>query len=101
MTARSGFELVQTASSTGSNQTIAIYPNPVHNQLKLLVDTEKPQSMTADVFDLQGRRLQSVRYALVSGNQQLQLNVAQLPSGTYLLKTSMGAAKGAKLFQKQ
>ena len=96
--ARSPISVVQ---SSGSNQTIAVYPNPVRDRLKLLVDTDAPLPMKAEVYDLQGRRLLSATYVLVSGNQQFDLGVEQLPAGTYLLRTSMGAQKGARLFQKQ
>jgi hypothetical protein len=100
-TGRSSATVVQSSTQPGVNRTLAIYPNPVQDRLKLLVDTDAPQSLTAEVYDLQGRRLKSVRYALVNGNQQLDLSVQSLPAGTYLLKTTMGNERGARLFQKQ
>ena len=100
-TGRSGAVVVQGASYNNKQNTIAIYPNPVRNQLNLLVNTETPQSLLAEVYDLQGRRIQSARFPLVNGNQRIDLPVQQLPSGTYLLRTSMGDQQGARLFQKQ
>jgi hypothetical protein len=99
--ARSTATVVQSSTQPGVSRTLAIYPNPVQDRLKLLVDTDAPQSLQAEVYDLQGRRLKSVRYALVNGNQQLDLSVQSLPAGTYLLKTTMGNERGARLFQKQ
>lgn len=98
---KSGASIVQGSSVNETNNTIAIYPNPVRDQLKLAVNTDVPQSLRAEVYDLQGRRLQSFQYSLVNGNQQLNLPVQKLPAGTYLLRTSMGDQTGARLFQKQ
>jgi len=100
-TARGGAVVVQSSSLNNTRNTIAIYPNPVRDQLNLVVNVETPQSMLAEVFDLQGRRIQSARFPLINGNQRVDLPVRQLPTGTYLLRTSMGDQQGARLFQKQ
>lgn len=70
------FSPVVTLAATTAATTLALYPNPAHDELTLPMAGEMVQ-----VLDLAGRVLQATTLP-TSG----KLNVAALPPGTYLLR---------------
>lgn len=68
--------------------TLTCYPNP--NQGRLHVDFESPTegNTRISVMDLTGRVLLSLDKDCFSGVNQFQLDLSQLPNGTYLLRAN-------------
>ncbi len=68
----------------------SIYPNPVKQSLNLVISS--PSNLKADlvVTDLAGKVLVKKATQLVSGDNNLKLSVANLPSGNYFIKASCG-----------
>lgn len=75
-----------TAAETG----IRVFPNPTTDGVTL----QRPsvQSTTVQLYSLEGRLLREERWE----GSEMQLNLASLPSGTYLLKTDKQTFKITK-----
>lgn len=72
-------------------QGLNVYPNPTSGLLELRLDLDRATDLTAEVYDLTGRRM--ITKAL---GQQLRLNeqldFSMLPNGIYLLRLQAGDA---------
>ena len=67
---------------------ISIAPNPVvSDDLKLNVASAVSGKMEIVIFDMQGRLVNSQSVSLVAGFNSLPVNVANLSSGTYTIRT--------------
>ncbi|MDD6927711.1 MAG: T9SS type A sorting domain-containing protein, partial [Bacteroidales bacterium] len=64
-----------------------LYPMPVRDQLTVV---GLPAASPVTLYTLQGERLLQ---AVTPASGQLQLNLAHLPSGTYILTTLLGSRR--------
>jgi hypothetical protein len=68
--------------------TLSVYPNPVGtaHSLSILINSNKEEDAIISLIDIAGRLLQVNNSALAIGNNQLQLNLKNIPAGIYILK---------------
>lgn len=85
------FSPVATLAATEAAATLAIYPNPAHDELTLAAAGELVQ-----VLDLAGRVLQTTTLP-ASG----RLSIATLPAGTYLLRIALSGQPRVLRFTKE
>lgn len=71
----------------GSGKTVKIYPNPVQVELTLLLSKDWKGNVQVTISDLAGRRLMT---RTVSASGVNQLDVSQLKSGLYIVRTTDG-----------
>ncbi len=62
---------------------ISVYPNPVVTVLTIILPQSQKQDVAIEVFDILGKSVVKQNY---SKNQNLEINVAQLPKGAYAVK---------------
>jgi hypothetical protein len=67
-----------------SNQ-IRIYPIPVKNNLTIELKTSKPIATTIEIFNIIGSRVQQQELNLEKGQQSIDINTSNLPSGLYFI----------------
>ncbi len=68
---------------------VTVFPNPLGNQhttLNINVELIKPQTMQICIVDILGQKLQELKTEFKIGQNQIQLDVSELPSGTYFLR---------------
>ena len=80
-------------------QAVRIFPNPVTQQLYLVLDAEQWTWHTAQVKDLHGRVLR--QHVLPKDALECQLNVEVLPAGMYLLEVQHSGGTSVQRFIKQ
>jgi hypothetical protein len=69
------------------NGDFGIFPNPANNNMTLRYSMEKPGEVNVTVRDLTGRVMMSREMnAQGIGEQELNINVSELPAGTYMLE---------------
>jgi len=74
-----------------AKENIEIFPNPAKDRVLLSVTNQLHGSMTVQMFSIAGSLEKQVIVMKPSeGLTQIPLNIAGLPSGTYILKASMG-----------
>ncbi len=64
----------------------AVYPNPTKDVLKAAIQAPAAESITFMVSDMMGKTISRQVSTVVSGDNTININVANLPSGSYLLK---------------
>ena len=69
-----------------------IYPNPTRGLVQIELNAPVLKSVTVNVLDMFGRYLYRNRRPLVNGNNRISLDIASLPSGTYIIEVRDGKA---------
>jgi hypothetical protein len=65
-----------------------LFPNPTASKLNVLIDAPAKDNITITVMDGVGRIVKTQRMLVDAGSNTLELNVANLAAGSYLLKVS-------------
>ena len=88
---------------TNKIEFAAIYPNPAKEKLSVVIAAPSSQNLNIVITDISGRTVKQETLFANEGNNQLNLNVAGLQSGTYLIKVSCnnGCEAAVQKFVKQ
>ncbi len=89
------YSIVEVAACTGideveDNIQIGLYPNPTTGLLNFGVTGLDGKDVTATVFSIHGQRLMTQQYNQVNSTQSLQLDMATLATGTYMVQVQAG-----------
>jgi hypothetical protein len=94
--------IVMIRGTRATNVEIAgIYPNPVMNKLNLVIASPVLSNATVIVTDLAGKVVMQKVIQLVSGDNNLPLDVKQIANGTYNLKVISASGNSNVKFVKQ
>jgi len=77
--------------SASSNPNVSIYPNPVKNELTIESGDLNMKNEKLQIIDFTGKTVINSQFP--SCGSQLKINVSDLPSGTYVLKTGKYTSK--------
>lgn len=88
-------EASTTAVATLNGVALAIFPNPVSNQL--YVRLQEPATVSLAIFDAGGK---AVAHQEIVNAKETVLSINQLPAGTYYLRYTDGAVRGSMPFTK-
>lgn len=80
---------------------VLLFPNPVTDALGLRLNTSGPQQLDLQLLDAQGRLVRSLPSWTVSGSSTRNWDMADLASGSYLLRISDGNGVTSLPFIKQ
>lgn len=72
-------------SSCSFKESFAVYPNPVHNTAIVSIKVNAATAIVFNLYDAKGALVKIVRTNLLQGLNQVQLNIAGLAKGTYIL----------------
>jgi len=70
------------------NWNIAVYPNPVEDELRIRFGIEKPGDFLIELQDVTGRVLTQEQHKQILPGEILQLNTSGYREGVYFLKLS-------------
>lgn len=73
-----------------------VYPNPATTFIRYSVDSSKPSDATVKVYDTMGRLHLETQIQLVTGENDLELNIGSLTPGTYYISIVRGAENFVK-----
>ena len=65
-----------------------IYPNPAKNTLNLVVSSPENNNISIMITDIAGKKVYQQGFSLINGGNNLDLDIAKLPAGTYFLKAA-------------
>lgn len=74
-----------------------LMPNPVREQLTVVLTAGQSTNYQLQVFNLQGQVMQQLKGDLLTGENSIQLGVGELPEGMYMLRLQ---TKGQELTRK-
>ena len=81
--------------------SFSAYPNPTTAVLNIDYHAAGNDATTLRVFDLTGKEVMTVINQPAIGDNYLQLNVANLANGIYLIEATQGHTTGRVKFVKQ
>jgi hypothetical protein len=64
----------------------SFYPNPVSNELNLLITSPVKSALIITVTDISGRVVQQRSANIVSGNNKIHVNISNMATGTYFMR---------------
>jgi hypothetical protein len=64
----------------------AVYPNPAKNKLNVIVSSPVSNQITLVISNLAGKRISQQSFSVINGGNNLDLNVSNLPAGSYFIK---------------
>ena len=78
-----------------------VFPNPTATMLRVKIDMEQASKADIKVLNLEGRIVRSAETTLRSGQQIIDVNVADIPTGQYMIQVSTEAGSFTKKWIKQ
>ncbi|MBV6483842.1 MAG: hypothetical protein KFKLKKLM_00300 [Flavobacteriales bacterium] len=79
----------------------SIYPNPATNNLTLLLNHNKTEILTVEIYNIAGKVVQQKQLTTTAGVQQYNFNISDLSSGFYVLSIHSDNFKLTQKFVKQ
>ena len=76
-------------------------PNPVHNSAMLTISAGHSSVVDLKVYDMSGHLVKQWNTSIAEGNNTIEMNVSELPAGTYTLFANNADAKTVSRFVKQ
>lgn len=84
---RSSYSNIVVISRKVTDITLSsVYPNPVRNELNIVISSPSSEKIRLVVTDLSGKIILQTTAQLKIGDNQQQMHVQQLPAGTYFIK---------------
>lgn len=97
-TASPSFRIVSNTKEIEEVATLEkLMPNPVQEELTLILAAKKAMPYQLQVFNIQGKLMKVEQGRLLNGENRLQLLVNELPAGMYVLRLQ---AEGSDLIRK-
>ncbi len=77
---------------SGGVPELNIGPNPFMDQTQVKLELSEPAIVTLEIFTLEGRRVAAPISGtqIEAGSHRIQLNLADLPSGSYIYRAQIG-----------
>ena len=94
------FSAIRSINNTNSFD-VAVYPNPVKNNLTLNFSSEKAIDVQIEIVSTEGKLVLSKKIHIAQGESKQTINTASLNAGNYFLKCSSGEGEVALRFVKQ
>ena len=73
------------SDNTGSG--VQVVPNPTTGMIYVIVNATEAGSANIELLNLGGQKLIEGNWNMMEGRNQVMINMSQLPSGTYIVKT--------------
>lgn len=71
-------------------KTISIFPNPAENEINLNIQNVLNQEINVSIFDSNGKSIITTNYYSEESNFEQRLDISNLSSGVYIVKTTIG-----------
>lgn len=85
-------------SSCATAESFSVYPNPVLDKTVVNISCTEAQEVMIYITDSKGAVVQNNSFSLLKGNNQLQVDMKDLPAGTYTVTAKWsGGVQGVKV----
>jgi hypothetical protein len=71
-----------------SQFTVLLYPVPARDNLNVVINSDQALKTDLQIIDINGRTVKRISTQIVKGNNNILLNVSELPGGQYLLTST-------------
>jgi hypothetical protein len=79
---------ILSVNGLSNNTNIDVFPNPSSDVINISGILEKGVSTVVEIFDLSGKKI--LNKTIINSNQDLTINVSNLPNGLFILKIRNG-----------
>ena len=86
------------STCTSRSLSVAVYPVPADNNITVAIQSDKEVKTTLQIVDATGRVVIKQNAVIKQGNNNLVIDVHQLPSGKYILMSSDASIYLNKIF---
>jgi len=83
-------------NSANSASSSILFPNPAANNATLLLDLKENSDVTVNVYSIVGQLVKSIEAQGKPGENNLNIDLANLSSGVYMVKVNVGNATSTK-----
>lgn len=92
-------EVEHNSYADGFKSSVMMYPNPTRDNTFVEFNLVKVQNVTVEVFDIRGQLVkQEMLTNLKVGNNKVQMNMSDIPNGTFIMRVRSGDAVATKKF---
>lgn len=82
---------IKTFEQADGQSKFAVYPNPAHEEVNLIIDLKTASKVKIDLYDLLGRMIDIILDSeLEKGEYSFPLKLNKIASGTYIIKIKRG-----------
>ncbi len=90
-TQKIGLEEKPILEAKADNNVLNVYPNPAHNQVSVPLNLNGRSDVVITIRDINGKLVRNIKMDKVSQDvENVELNVSNLPSGTYIITLLKG-----------
>jgi hypothetical protein len=82
-------------SESTLNSNFSIYPNPANNNLNVMLTNSSSENVTVKIFNNIGQLVKTINLGNTKDINQ-QIDISDLSSGIYMVKTTIGTASASK-----
>jgi hypothetical protein len=75
---------------------ISVYPNPAKSMLTCRLSLSQPSEVNLSLYDISGRLVLAKRYAVPTGEQDINIRLGKLAKGVYTIQVEAGGAVECK-----
>ena len=68
------------------NKMINVFPNPVHDKMRISISEQKIESLSVQIYDVFGKNIYCKKESNISGLSIETIDMQDLPNQLYLLK---------------
>lgn len=94
-------ELPMSVTERPRMEVTRLWPNPVEDQLSLMLNSSRSGEMLLSILDMNGREVASTNVGLAAGSNLLPLDVANLDRGMYIIRMVSGTNQASMRFVKR
>lgn len=92
---------IKKATIIAAGKQLTLFPNPVQHTVTISVDQPWEGAFTINIIDARGKVVQTGHYQKTSGYWQKDVQLGQLPAGTYWMQIRSSQWSGMKALIKQ
>ena len=100
-TTAASFAIAEDNSKLTANTNTSLYPNPVKDNLTVETASKAATKAVFIIVSAEGKTVQQITAQLQSGNNKITIPVAELASGTYLLRINTNNGQQVMKFVKE
>jgi hypothetical protein len=86
-------------SSCGSKEVFKLWPNPVQRTLFVNIVADASSTATIKMFDVRGVLVKEQRSTIQAGNNQLNMDMSNLPHGMYAVQAEWNNGRSKNTMQ--
>jgi len=82
------------------NSRLTLFPNPVSNELKVMIQSSSAEPIEIQILDIQGKTVYFLTEHTLPGYRQINIDLSDLQKGLYVCRVNNGKSRQTRKFLK-